>query len=84
MSSIPSNPISVVMVHHGGYTTNSTVIDSKQLRAKPNTTSFTKNTTIQLPSERHKKETRQRGCPCCDRDRIDNIVDRMLFMDAPP
>ena len=32
--------------------------------------------------ERHSKGTRQRGCPCCDPDNIDNIVDKMMYMDA--
>eukprot|EP01041_Mallomonas_annulata_P006262 gene6262-12679_t len=36
------------------------------------------------PPIRHNKGVRQRGCPCCDPDNIDNIVDRMLFLDAPP
>lgn len=33
---------------------------------------------------RHEKGTRPRGCPCCDPDNLDNIVDKMLFMDMPP
>ena len=32
---------------------------------------------------RHNKGVRARGCPCCDPDNIDNIVDKM-FLDAPP
>ena len=36
-------------------------------------------------SLRHKKGgTRPRACPCCDPDNIDNIVDRMLFLNSPP
>lgn len=45
-------------------------------------------TTTYLPikdnGDSHKKGTRIRGCPCCDPDNIDNIVDRLLFLDAPP
>lgn len=38
-----------------------------------------------LPSSsRHEKGTRPRGCPCCDPDNLDNIIDKMLFMDMPP
>ncbi len=37
-----------------------------------------------IPEERHKKGVRQRGCPCCDPDNIDNIVDRMLYFNANP
>lgn len=33
---------------------------------------------------RHEKGTRPRGCPCCDPDNLDNIIDKMLFMDMPP
>ena len=34
---------------------------------------------------RHKKGgTRQRGCPCCDPDSLENIVDRLLLQNAPP
>ena len=35
-------------------------------------------------AKRHNKGTRPRGCPCCDPDNIDNIVDKMLFFEAPP
>lgn len=33
---------------------------------------------------RHEKGVRPRGCPCCDPDNIDNIVDKMLFLETPP
>eukprot|EP01035_Chromulina_nebulosa_P021117 gene21117-27363_t len=33
---------------------------------------------------RHDKGTRPRGCPCCDPDNIENIVDKILFLDCPP
>jgi hypothetical protein len=36
------------------------------------------------PASRHEKGTRPRGCPCCDPDNLDNIIDKMLFMDMPP
>jgi hypothetical protein len=32
---------------------------------------------------RHKKGSRPRGCPCCDPDNIDNVVDKYLFLGAP-
>lgn len=32
---------------------------------------------------RHEKGRRRRGCPCCDPDNLDNIVDKMLFSDSP-
>lgn len=34
--------------------------------------------------KRHKKGTRPRGCPCCDPSNIDNILDKMIFLEAPP
>lgn len=35
-------------------------------------------------TERHKKGgSRPRGCPCCDPDNLDNIVDKFLFLDTP-
>ncbi len=33
---------------------------------------------------RHNKGVRQRGCPCCDPDNLDNIVDKILFLETPP
>jgi hypothetical protein len=34
---------------------------------------------------RHKKGgTRPRGCPCCDPDNLDNIIDSMMFAHYPP
>jgi hypothetical protein len=44
---------------------------------------FTSNLTDGLP-KRHNKGTRPRGCPCCDPDDIDNIIDKMLSLEAPP
>lgn len=41
-------------------------------------------TNIFSSQPRHSKGTRQRGCPCCDPDNIDNIVDKMLFLDSAP
>lgn len=35
-------------------------------------------------TKRHKKGSRPRGCPCCDPDSIDNIVDKMIFLESPP
>ena len=37
-----------------------------------------------VPAKRHKKGTRPRGCPCCDPDSIDNIIDKMIFLETPP
>jgi len=36
------------------------------------------------PKIRHSKGVRPRGCPCCDPDNMENIVDRLLFLNAPP
>jgi hypothetical protein len=33
---------------------------------------------------RHEKEERRRGCPCCDPDNLNNLIDRMMFGDIPP
>lgn len=34
---------------------------------------------------RHDKGgVRPRGCPCCDPDNIENIIDKILFLDVPP
>jgi hypothetical protein len=35
-------------------------------------------------TSRHNKGVRQRGCPCCDPDNVDNIVDKLLFFENPP
>lgn len=45
--------------------------------------SFRSNTADGLP-KRHNKGTRPRGCPCCDPDNIDNIIEKMLSLEAPP
>ena len=34
--------------------------------------------------KRHKKGTRPRGCPCCDPSNVDNIIDKMIFLETPP
>jgi hypothetical protein len=38
------------------------------------------------PPARHEKGSgvRPRGCPCCDPDNVDNIVDKLLFLETPP
>jgi len=37
------------------------------------------------PRARHEKGgVRARGCPCCDPDNIENIIDKILFLDTPP
>jgi hypothetical protein len=54
-------------------------IVSKKVKAE---FSFISNTTDGLP-KRHSKGTRPRGCPCCDPDDIDNIIDKMLSLEAP-
>jgi len=36
------------------------------------------------PTARHNKEVRQRGCPCCDPDNIDNLIDKMIFLEHAP
>jgi hypothetical protein len=46
------------------------------------TTVISDGTSNSIASERHSKGTRQRGCPCCDPDNIDNIIDRMMYKDA--
>ena len=34
---------------------------------------------------RHKRGgVRQRGCPCCDPDSLENVVDRLLLQNTPP
>lgn len=38
----------------------------------------------QLLKPRHDKEMKRRGCPCCDPDNLDNLVDKMIFMQQPP
>lgn len=41
--------------------------------------------TLNSAVARHEnKGVRQRGCPCCDPDAIENIVDRIMFLDYPP
>jgi hypothetical protein len=52
---------------------------SKKVKAE---FSIISNTTDGLP-KRHNKGTRPRGCPCCDPDDIDNIIDKMLSLEAP-
>jgi len=36
------------------------------------------------PTARHNKEVRQRGCPCCDPDNIENLIDKMIFLEHAP
>ena len=36
------------------------------------------------PKARHDKVVRIRGCPCCDPDNMENIIDKILFMNTPP
>lgn len=55
------------------------IITGKQ-KFKPSVEQFKDYT----PPVRHVKGVRQRGCPCCDPDNIDNIVDKLLVFDAPP
>ena len=33
---------------------------------------------------RHSKEKRQRGCPCCDPDSVENLIDKMIFLEHSP
>jgi len=37
-----------------------------------------------IAKPRHIKGTRPRGCPCCDPDNIDNIIDQIIFNNTPP
>ena len=37
-----------------------------------------------MQKARHDKTTRLRGCPCCDPDNMENIIDKILFMNTPP
>ena len=46
-----------------------------------NATYYTNNT---ASKSRHEKGVRPRGCPCCDPDNIDNIVDKLLYLEAMP
>jgi hypothetical protein len=33
---------------------------------------------------RHNKEEKRRGCPCCDPDNLDHMLDKIMFMEYPP
>mmetsp|Transcript_26278 Transcript_26278/g.49292 ORF Transcript_26278/g.49292 Transcript_26278/m.49292 type:complete len:273 (+) Transcript_26278:101-919(+) len=60
-----------------------TSIDSNS--SKKNKPMSLKSRDESLPAARHSsKGVRQRGCPCCDPDNMDNILDKMLYFDAPP
>lgn len=37
--------------------------------------------TTAMSTTGHLPGSRQRGCPCCDPDNLDNIIDKMMFMD---
>ena len=37
-----------------------------------------------VKSRHSKQHKRQRACPCCDPDNIENLLDKMIFMDQPP
>ena len=41
-----------------------------------------RDTTSSMPTKRHDKGIRPRGCPCCDPDNLENLVDRILYMDS--
>jgi len=36
------------------------------------------------PRARHDKVVRIRGCPCCDPDNMENIIDKILLSNMPP
>lgn len=59
---------------------------SVALQAKPYTSFRLSGTPSSLDIEvRHKKGgVRQRGCPCCDPDSLENVVDRLLLQNTPP
>jgi len=54
-------------------------VEKKKLEANP----LLGRNEFTAPPVRHNKGVRQRGCPCCDPDNIDNIVDN-LFLRTPP
>jgi hypothetical protein len=37
-----------------------------------------------VKSRQTKHEQKRRGCPCCDPDNLDNLIDRMIFLDQAP
>ena len=71
----PSNIISSVVINTSTPTLSPAVMAVEQ--------PINQNILLGNTPSRHNKGVRARGCPCCDPDNIDNIVDKM-FLDAPP
>ena len=79
--SVPTNNETLSSTGHISNTnTNNLIIYPKA--PLPNASLELKSTAI-APPVRHKKGTRPRGCPCCDPDNIDNVVDKLFFTNAP-
>eukprot|EP01038_Epipyxis_sp_PR26KG_P008025 gene8025-10874_t len=68
------------------YMSNNTTADNHGEKIKAPTDLDNQSFAITTKSSkpRHDKDLRQRGCPCCDPDNLDNIVDKMLFLEYPP
>ena len=79
----PALKVDDSMEHSAGRSSGKTKI--LKLENTRNQFPLISSTTVAVgPQQRHKKGSRPRGCPCCDPNNIDNIIDRMIFLETPP
>ena len=80
-----ADDVGIVKPDEGSLETGPTLADSAliQTRFKVSSRPIVVETSSSEPKVRHNKGVRQRGCPCCDPDNMENIVDRLLFLNAP-
>lgn len=86
-ANIPAVPITVVkmMSNQPNSQTEQDLATKQAVSKRPvRETLLVADTNVFSTQSRHSKGTRQRGCPCCDPDNIDNVVDRLLFLDSSP
>jgi len=77
------NPSAQVSLTNTTYVSMKPILPSNAMSINPKPMIAKKSTGI--PPIRHEKGIRgPRGCPCCDPDNIENITDKILFLDCPP
>ena len=59
-------------------------LEDKPTMEKPRPTTTFRLRESDDMTARHSKGTRVRGCPCCDPDNLDNVIDSYLFLQPPP
>jgi hypothetical protein len=80
LNEIATHPTEIIKFKSG---ISGSVNENVAMKMKGPSVFTTSNPAGGLP-KRHNKGTRPRGCPCCDPDNMDNIIDQMLFLETPP